>query len=77
MSVAERAKLIYELQLKEQLEAQNLGQFVAIEPDSESFFVAEQFIDAAQAAKNAYPDRKSFVIRIGHDAAFHIGAYRV
>jgi hypothetical protein len=26
------------------------------------------------AAKAAFPDRKSFVIRIGHEAAFHIGS---
>ncbi len=26
------------------------------------------------AAKEAYPDQKSFVIRIGRKAAFHIGA---
>jgi len=37
-----------------------------------SYFLGDQFIDAALAAKNAYPDRKSFVIRVGHEAAFHL-----
>jgi len=75
MSIAEQAKRIYELRLKAELEAKHLDQFVAIEPVSESFFLGDQFIDAAMAAKNAYPDRKSFVIRVGHEAAFHIGGF--
>ncbi|MCG8448394.1 MAG: hypothetical protein MI725_02285 [Pirellulales bacterium] len=74
MTIAEQAKQVYETQLKQQLESKYRDQFVAIEPQSESFFVEEQFVDAAMAAKKAYPDRKSFVIRIGHEAAFHLGA---
>ena len=73
MSIAEQAKRIYESRLKAELEANHRDQFVAIEPVSESFYLGDQFIDAAMAAKNAHPDRKSFVIRVGHDAAFHIG----
>lgn len=72
MSIAEQAKRIYESRLQPELEAKHRGEFVAIEPISESYFLAPQFIDAAMAAKNAYPDRKSFVLRIGHEAAFHI-----
>ncbi len=75
MSVADQAKRFYELRLKAELEAKHRDQFVAIEPVSESYFLGTQFIDAAMAAKNAYPDRKSFVIRVGHDAAFHLGGF--
>ena len=74
MSVAEKAKEVYESELKAQLEAEHHDEYVAIEPVSKSFFLGDTFIDAALAAKQAHPDRKSFVIRIGHDAAFHIGA---
>jgi hypothetical protein len=75
MSVAEQAKRVYESRLRAELEAKHRDRFVAIEPVSESFFLSDQFIDAAMAAKNAYPDRKSFVIRVGHEAAFHIGGF--
>jgi hypothetical protein len=75
MSIAEQAKRVYELRLKSELEANHRGEFVAIEPVSESFFLAGKFVDAAMAAKNAYPDRTSFVLRIGYDAAFHIGGF--
>jgi len=56
------------------LEKQNHGDFVAIEPESRTYYVARTFLEAAMAAKKSFPTRKPFVIRIGHDAAFHIGA---
>jgi hypothetical protein len=74
MSIAAKAKQIYEGELKVQLETKHRDKFVAIEPESKSYFVGDSFIDAALASKQAHPDRKSFVIRIGHDAAFHLGA---
>jgi phosphoglycolate phosphatase-like HAD superfamily hydrolase len=74
MSIAERAKQMYEQELQAQLESNHRDKYVAIEPESKSFFLGDSFIDAAMAAKAAYPDRKSFVLRIGHEAAFHIGA---
>lgn len=74
MSIASDAKAVYERDLKVVLEPAHRDQFVAIEPASRSYYVADTFVDAALAAKKAHPDRQSFVIRIGHDAAFHIGA---
>ena len=75
MSIAEQAKRFYESHLKAELEATHRDRFVAIEPVSESFFLGDEFIDAAMAAKAAYPDRKAFVIRVGHDATFHMGGF--
>ena len=75
MSVAEAAKKVYEEDLRSRLEREHRGDFVAIEPSSRSFFLGTTFLEAALAAKKAFPDRKSFVIRIGHEAAFHIGAF--
>ena len=73
MSIAEEAKAVYQT-LKDGLEADHFDEFVAIEPTSKSYFLGKTFLEAALAAKEAIPDRKSFVIRIGRDAAFHIGA---
>ena len=75
MSLADRAKRVYESRFKAELETTHRDQFVAIEPESESFFLGIAFVDAAMAAKDAYPDRKSFVLRVGHEAAFHIGGF--
>ncbi len=74
MSIAEFAKKVYEIEWKQTLETEHFDEFVAIEPTSKSYFLGETFLDAALAAKTAFPDRKSFVLRIGHEAAFHIGA---
>lgn len=74
MSIAAQAKQIYQAELQAQLESAHRGQFVAIEPVSRAYFIGATFVDAALAAKRAHPDRKSFVIRVGHDAAFHLGA---
>ena len=74
MSLSEAAKAIYESELRDKLEKTNFGQFVAIEPHTREFYVAATFVEAALAAKQSHPERQSFVIRIGHEAAVHIGA---
>ena len=74
VSVAQEAKEVYEQDLRECLEAGHPNAYVAIEPVSRGFFLGDTFIAAALAAREAYPDRRSFVIRIGHEAAFHLGA---
>jgi hypothetical protein len=74
MSVAKLAKEIYETEYRANMERDHMGQFVAIEPQSKACFVAPTFIEAALAAKMSHPKRMSFVIKIGHEAAVHIGA---
>jgi len=73
MSIADDAKDVYQA-LKDSLEANHLDDFVAIEPNSKSHFIGKTFVEAALAAKEAFPDQKPFVIRIGREAAFHLGA---
>lgn len=75
MSVAESAKKVYDEDLRQGMELEHKDEFVAIEPSSRCFFLGKTFLEAALAAKKEFPDRKSFVIRVGHEAAFHIGAF--
>jgi hypothetical protein len=72
-SVAARAKEIYASRLQAKLEAEQPNRFVAIEPESGQYYLADSFSKAVAAARAAYPERISFVIRIGHSAAIHIG----
>ena len=74
MNIAEHAKAIYEAELKEALEANHFGQFVVIEPQSRDYFVHSEAVQASLAAKQVHPDRRCFLMRIGSEAAFHIGA---
>lgn len=72
-TVIERAKRLYDELLRAALEADHPGRFVAIEPESGAFFVADTLDAAADAAQAAHPGRRSHVLRVGHAAALHIG----
>jgi hypothetical protein len=72
-SVIERAKRIYAEQLQANLEPAHLNRFVAIEPQSGEYFLADTFDEAVKLATSKHPSLLSHTIRIGHRAAFHIG----
>jgi hypothetical protein len=72
-SVICRAKEIYEQRLRSVLEAGHADEFVAIEPDSGDFFVAQTFDAAVKLARSKHPSKLSHTIRVGHAAAFHLG----
>ncbi len=72
-SVAEKAKRIYEDQLREGLESSEYGRFICIEPESGDFFLGNTYDEAVNQAIDAHFDRLTHTIRIGHQAALHIG----
>ncbi len=65
-AVVEKARRIYESQLREELEANYSGRYVSIEPVSGSYFLGETFDDAVNAAIDAFPERLTHTLRIGH-----------
>jgi hypothetical protein len=69
---AQLARQIYAGQ-REQLEREHLGKYVSIEPISGNFYLGETFDDAVNAALDAFPDRLTHTLRIGHAAALHLG----
>lgn len=73
-TTADDAKSIYNAELKESLERDFAGQYVAIVSETRRHYIRPTFLEAAMAARDLEPDYVPFVIRIGHDAAFHIGA---
>ena len=74
--IAERAKAIYGRQLQAELEAAHPGRYVAIEPESGENYLADSFEKAVAAARAAHPNCISFVVRIGHPAAIHLGGLK-
>lgn len=72
-AVIAQAKHIYTTRLQRELEAQHANRFVAIEPESGEYFLADSFDEAVKSARTKYPTRLSHTIRIGHRAAFHLG----
>jgi hypothetical protein len=75
-SVIDRAKQIYAERLRAALEADHRGRFVAIEPVSGDYFLADTLDGAVRAARAKHPARLSHTIRVGHPAAVHLGAVR-
>ena len=71
--VIQRANQTYRDQLEGELEATRQGRFVAIEPESGDYFVADTFDAAVRLAREKHPARLSHTLRIGHPAAFHLG----
>jgi hypothetical protein len=67
------AKEVYETRLKAQLEQTNMHDFVAVEPESGEYFLGKTLSEAARAARIRFPGRLTHVIRVGHQAALHIG----
>jgi len=71
--VALKAKQLYQEKYRFAFEENNRGAFVCIEPESGEFFLGETFDDAVNKAIDAYPDRMTHTLRVGHEAALHLG----
>jgi hypothetical protein len=67
-----RCDAIYEAKLKDRLEKTNMDDFVAIEPESGDYFLGRSITEVARAAESAYPDRRGFILRVGHAAAIDL-----
>ena len=72
-AVAEKARSIYESQWREELEQKHSGKYACIEPVSGSYFLGDTFDEAVNAAIDAFPERLTHTLRIGHSAALHLG----
>lgn len=70
--IATKGKAIYQ-RLQADLEKEYLGRFVAIEVESGDYFVGETLTEADAKAREKYPDRVFYVVRVGRPAVY---AYR-
>lgn len=71
--VADKAKQVYEKNLRERLESSDHGRFVCIEPESGDFFLGDTIDEAVNQAIDAYPAYLTHTLRIGFKAALHVG----
>jgi hypothetical protein len=74
-ALVERGQRFYDEHLRAQLEPQHDGRFVAIDPATENYFLADKAIDALLAGRKALPDTIFFLVRVGHKAAHKLGGY--
>lgn len=71
--MARKAQVIYEEQLRTKLEATNLDDFVAIEPESGDYYLGKTLSESIQAARAAHPERLPFALRVGHRSTVEMG----
>ncbi len=69
-----RGLALYDAKIKAILEPEYNNQFVAIEPDSESYLVARSSGDAMRAMHRRYPDRLMVLMRIGPEPEYGLAA---
>lgn len=67
-AIAERGQKIYEDRLKEKLEPLHKGKIIAIEVETEDYFLGDSVIEAVNKAKEKHPDKVFFIARIGYKA---------
>lgn len=68
-----KSRKLFDEQLREELEVSSHGKFICIEPQSGEYFIGDTFDDAVNKAIDAYPDRLTHTLRVGHSAALHLG----
>jgi len=71
---AQRGDLIYQTQIRPQIETGNHGKIVAIDIETGDFEVANSTILAVDKLYERKPDAQPWVIRIGHRAVFRFGS---
>ena len=70
------AELLYSNGLRAQLEPAHNGEFIAIEPVSGDYFLGGTYSEVIQAARRIHPDRLPYLMRVGTEAAVHLGTWQ-
>ena len=71
--LAESGQRLYDERLRALLEPEHEGEFVAIEPESERYFLGQTGLAALRAGRRELPDKLFYLLRVGSDAAYHLG----
>ena len=71
--LSEAGQRVYQERLKDFLEPDHVGEFVAIEPESGRYFLGESSLEAMLNAREAMPGSLFFLARVGYPAANKIG----
>lgn len=71
--LARRGLELYESSIKQQVEAGNEGNIVAIDIETGAFEIAKNSLTASDQMLEQYPDAQIWFVRIGHRAVHRIG----
>ena len=71
---ARRGTILYDQQVRCQVEAGNTGKVVAIDVDSGAFEIGENSLIASERLMSRSPDAQIWCVRIGHPAVHRFGS---
>ncbi|MEW6104589.1 MAG: hypothetical protein AB1630_12385 [bacterium] len=60
---------VYHKFQKKWLEEKLKGKYAAIEPDSEKAYIGENSLETLKKAKENYPDKLFYLVKIGYETA--------
>jgi hypothetical protein len=73
--LVESGQRFYDEHLRQSLEPEHTGRYVAIEPDSGRYFLADTGTEALLNARQALPESLFYLARVGHPAADTLSGY--
>jgi len=73
--LAEEGKRIYSSQLKNMLEPQHVGEFVAIHPETGAYFLGATGTEALSKAHAAMPTAQFCLRKVGSETAHKMGGH--
>jgi hypothetical protein len=71
----EGGQRFYDEHLKDELEPEHTGRYVAIEPESGRYFLADTGTDALLEAHRTLPENLFYLARVGYSAADTLSGY--
>jgi len=70
-----QATEFYDHELRTAMEATHRDEFIAVEPISRTYYLGQTIVEASRQARTAFPNRRSYLMRVGHPSAMQIGWY--
>jgi hypothetical protein len=71
---AQRGDVLYDSQIRSQVEEDNHGKIVAIDIETGAFEVADDLLTASKLLCARVPDAQTWFVRIGHSAVDRFGS---
>ena len=73
--LVESGQRFYDERLKDELEPEHVGRYVAIEPESGRYFLADTGTDALLEAHRSLPQSLFYLARVGYPSADTLSGY--
>jgi hypothetical protein len=73
--IVENGQRFYDEHLKDELEPEHTGRYVAIEPESGRYFLADTGTDALIEAHRSLPQSLFYLARVGYPSADTLSGY--